>query len=320
MKATGMRTAALLSVLCLLGGLVGCSALRGTWNEGRYEIAGGGRAGVYYSYGDHLATALSANLGASITVVETNGSVENLLRIGEGRALLGFAQSDTAADAVAGVGAFSERLPIRAVANLYDEYVHLVVRADSDILGIDDLAGRRISLGAENSGVNVVATRILDAAGVPADTVQNPQLGLASSIEAMEDAEIEGFFWIGGLPTPGIEQLTDRTPIRLLSIEAGIVEQVNAEHAGVYRLAEFPSGVYGRGESTLTMTVPSYLVTSADAPEDFIRDILRVLFDERVQIAQHVPAAALLDRRQAIFTNPIELHPGAIAYYSETRR
>ncbi len=66
------------------------------------------------------------------------------------------------------------------------------------------------------------------------------------------------------------------------------------------------------------MTVPNYLVSRADAPEGLIHDVARVLFDARASIAQHVPAAALLDRRQAIFTDPIALHPGAIRYYRET--
>lgn len=312
------RAVALLTILA--AGLAGCSEPGSGSRASPLEIAGGGTTGVYYSYGEHLAAALSRDLGVDIAVAETNGSVENLHRIGAGQALLGFAQSDTAADAVAGIGAFEAPLPIRAVARLYDEYVHVVVRADSDIRGIADLAGRRISLGAENSGVAVVAMRILDAAGVAAESVQNPKLGLDSSIHAIGNDQIEGFFWIGGLPTPGIVQLAETTPTRLLPVEAEIVDLVNERHAGVYRLAEFPRGVYERDVLTQTMTVPSFLVTSEDAPADLIRDALRVLFDERAHIAAHVPAAALLDRRQAIFTDPLELHPGAVEYYSTTRR
>lgn len=311
-----LRMAALLGAGLVL--LAGCRA-PDPQHDG-HEIAGGGLTGVYYAYGHNLAEALQSELGLGIVVAETNGSVDNLHRISAGEALLGFAQSDTAADAVAGTGAFTEPLPIMAVARLYDEYVHIVVRADSDILSIADLAGRGISLGAENSGVNVVALRILNAAGVAAESVQNPKLGLDASILAFESSDIEGFFWIGGLPTPGIVQLAEKIPTRLLTVEAGIVEQVNERHGGVYRFAEFPRGVYEGDGSTQTMTVPSFLVTHREASAELIRDALRVLFDERVRIAAQVPAAALLDRRQAIFTDPLELHPGAVDYFSTTRR
>ena len=308
-----------LAILALVG-LTACDTGGGVDRVESYAIAGGGTTGVYFAYGKHLAEALSAELDADFAVEETEGSVDNLLRIGSGEALIGFAQSDAAADAVVGAGAFEEALPIRAVARLYDEYVHVVVRADSEIARLSDLAGRAVSLGAPNSGVNLVAARVLDAAGVSEQQIENPGLGLDASIDALRNSEIDGFFWVGGLPTPGIDQLARDIPIRLLSIDPWIVERVNATHAGVYRVAELPMRAYGREESTVTMTVPNYLVVSASAPAELVHEVTETLFESRSAIAKHVPAAALLDRRQAIFTDPIELHPGAVAYYRETRR
>ena len=97
------------------------------------------------------------------------------------------------------------------------------------------------------------------------------------------------------------------------------MEQANAQHADVDRSAEFPLGVYGSATVTPTMTVPTFLITNADAPEEQVHRALQTLFDSRTRMAQAVPAVALLDLRQAIFTAPIELHPGAVAYYRETR-
>ncbi|MDQ4214142.1 TAXI family TRAP transporter solute-binding subunit [Microbacterium capsulatum] len=315
---TGLRRllTALLCAVCLVA-LAACTPTDRGWAEHPQAIAGGGATGVYHAYGQRLAAVLSERLGARFTVLQTNGSVDNLQRIGAGAAVLGFAQGDAVADAVAGTGAFSRPLPIVAVARLYDEYVHVVVRADSPLHGIRDLAGRAISLGAEGSGVEVVSQRILGAAGVDAATIRNPKLGLEGSIAALQKGDIDGFFWVGGLPTPGIEKLATSTPVRLLPIDPGVVDAVNASHAGAYRQAEFPVGAYGIANSTTTMTVPNYLVTRADAPEVLIHDAAQTLFDARATIAQDVPAAALLDRRQAIFTDPIALHPGAIRYYRE---
>lgn len=286
----------------------------------RFSIAGGGVTGVYYGFGEQLAGVLSSRLGADVSVDETNGSVDNLLRVSDGRALLGFAQSDAAADAVAGVGAFREPLAVQAVARLYDEYVHVVVRSDSDIRRIADLAGRGVSLGAPSSGVNIVATRLLDAEGVAPTDVDDAALGLAESIAAFRDGEIEGFFWVGGLPTPGLAELFTDAPARLLPIGPETVDRVNAEHGGAYRLAEFPIGAYGRTQATATMTVPNYLMVAEGASDALVREVVAELFASRSAIAAVVPAAALLDRRQAIFTDPVDLHPGAVEYYSESRR
>lgn len=286
----------------------------------RFSIAGGGVTGVYYAFGEQLADVLTSKLDTVVTVDETNGSVDNLQRVSDGRALFGFAQSDVAADAVAGNGGFPEPLAVQAVARLYDEYVHVVVRTDSDIVQIADLTGRAVSLGAPSSGVSIVAQRVLVAAGVEPAAVDDQALGLAESIDALRAGEIEGFFWVGGLPTPGLADLFGETPTRLLSIEAQIVESANEAHGGVYRLAEFPIGAYGRTQATATMTVPNYLMVAQGASDELVREVLAVLFESRSIIAVEVPAAALLDRREAIFTDPVSLHPGAVAYYSESRR
>ena len=309
--------ASVIAGMSVVAVLVGCAPSPA---PERVSIAGGGVTGVYYGFGEQLAEVLSSRLGADVSVDETNGSVDNLLRVSDGRALLGFAQSDAAADAVAGVGAFREPLAVQAVARLYDEYVHVVVRSDSDIRRIGDLAGRGVSLGAPSSGVNIVATRVLDAEGVAPTDVDDAALGLAESIAAFREGEIEGFFWVGGLPTPGLAELFTDAPARLLPIGPETVDRVNAEHGGAYRLAEFPIGAYGRTQATATMTVPNYLMVAEGASDALVREVVAELFASRSAIAAEVPAAALLDRRQAIFTDPVDLHPGAVEYYSESRR
>lgn len=318
-RAWWRRGVATACVLLLAATSSACSARSTEWNDSAYEIAGGGSNGVYYAYGDELARELSESLGIRVSAAETAGSVDNLLRVSSGEALLGFAQGDAAADAVAGVGAFDEPMPVQAVARLYDEYLHVVVRADSDIAALGDLAGRTVSLGAENSGVNVIAARALDAADVDVATITDPRLDLGESISALERSEIDGFFWVGGIPTPGIAELATTTPVRLVPIEQTWVTAINARYSDAYRPSDFPVALYGLDESAPTMAVPNYLVTSSDTPDGVVRDVLTSLFTVRTDIAQRVPVASLLDRRQAIFTGPVDLHPGAVEYYRDQR-
>ena len=310
--------------MAVLGGialvLLPACASGGDASAAPVEIAGGDPSGVYYNYGAHLASAAQRELGLNIAVAETRGSVENLQRVGSGEADFGFAQGDTTVDAVVGQGSFGIALPIRSVARVYDEYVHIVVPEESDIDSLGDLVGHRVSLGAEGSGVQVIAGRVLEAAGVDPSSLTNAALGLDDSLAAMGDGRIEAFFWVGGLPTPGIERLRETVPLRLVPIGADVVEQVNEGHKGVYRTAEFPVGIYATEGSVITMTVPNYLITNASAPDPLVHDVLRVLFESRASIAQQVTSAGFLDRRQAIFTSPIELHPGAAEFYVASRR
>ena len=319
MRRAWGRAVGIAIALVAVVALSACSPRSSEWSYAPAVIAGGGPTGVYFDYGGHLAGELSSALDVEVTVDETDGSVDNLRRVASGEALLGFAQGDAAGDAVAGRGAFDAPLPIRAAARLYDEYVHVVVRADSGVADIAGLTGRSVSLGAIGSGVNVIATRILDAAGVDAGAIDDPQLDLRESIGAMERGEIDGFFWVGGLPTPGIEALSGALPLRLLPIEQEWVDTVNSRYSDAYRSSDFPAGAYGIAQSVPTMAVPNYLVVSSATAAGVVRDVLTVLFDARSRMAEEVPAAALLSRRQAIFTVPVDLHPGALDFYRDER-
>lgn len=318
-RSTARRLLAAGLVLATAALATGCGARSADWDAEPASIAGGGADGVYFAYGTRLAEELSTRFDLEVSAVQTAGSVDNLLRVASGDALLGFAQGDAAADAVAGVGAFTEPLPVEAVARLYDEYLHVVVREDSDIDELADLTGRAVSLGAENSGVNVIASRVLDAAEVEVASIEDPQLALADSIQALEDSTIDGFFWVGGIPTPGIAELARTTPVRLLPIEQGWVADVNDRYSHAYRQADLPVGLYGIEESEPTLAVPNYLVTAADTPDGVVRDVLDGLFEARSSIAHDVPVASFLDRTQAIFTGPVPLHPGAVEYFRGQR-
>lgn len=281
-------------------------------------ISGGGTTGIYYGYGAELASVLSDRLQLESSVLETGGSIENLHNLAGGTAQLAFSAADAAADAVAGEDPFSEPLDLLAVARIYDDFVHLVVPADSPITTIEDLRVRAVSLGAVGSGTELIARRLLAAAGVDPAEIDNPALGIDDSIEAMVAGDIDAFFWSGGLPTPGVNDLAARMPIRLVDLRP-LVETVRSGHSRAYRHGVVPQGTYGLIDDVATMAVPNFLMVRADTPDDVVFEITRIVFEERSAIAAHVPAAALLDRPRAIFTEPVDLHPGALEYYRETK-
>ena len=128
-----------------------------------YRIGTGGTAGTYYPIGGLIANAISnppgslaCDKGGScgvpglVAMVQSSGgSIENVEGIGEGRLELALSQADIAYWAYHGTGLFRDRGAIdelRAIANLYPESLHVVVRRDSGIASIAELAGKRVSL------------------------------------------------------------------------------------------------------------------------------------------------------------------------------
>lgn len=281
-------------------------------------ISGGGTTGIYYGYAGALAEMLTRRTGMPAEVIESGGSVQNLERLAAGEAQLAFSAADAAGDAADGMEPFSEPLAVQAIARVYDDFVHIIVPASSSIETIDDLAGRRVSLGADGSGTELIARRVLDAAGIRVGEVDAVSLGINGSMEALRAGGIDAFFWSGGLPTPGIDELSADFQIRLIDLW-GVIDPVRTTYGGGYRHGVVPKGTYGLPDDVTTLAVPNYLMVHADTPDDLVEQMLAALFEDRSEIALAVPAASLLDRARAIFTEPVDLHRGALAYYRESK-
>ncbi|HCT80346.1 MAG TPA: transporter [Micromonosporaceae bacterium] len=287
----------------------------------RLVIATGGVGGVYFNYGQGIANAARAAYpdATAITVRETAASVANLGLIAEGQADVGFTLADSAALAVRGEAPFVGPQPITALARLYDNYTQLVVRAQSPVAELEDLKGKPVSTGAPDSGTELVAARLLGLVGLQPDRdVTRHRLDLAESVRALEDGRIAAFFFSGGLPTAAIADLARRTPIRLVNL-GRFVTAMRAKYGEFYSELPVPAFVYGLVADVATVGVPNYLVVSSRMPEAEAYALTRLLFEAKATLVAAHPEARRLNRRAAISTYPVPLHPGAARYYREVK-
>jgi TRAP transporter TAXI family solute receptor len=275
---------------------------------------------VYFVYGGALADQITQNIeGVEATAESTAASVDNMTLIGNGDSDLAFVLADTAADAVEGQEGFEEPVPAQALAQLYDNFTHLVVMGNSDIQSVEDLEGQRVSVGSPGSGTEVIALRILEAAGIdPESGIESTQLGVDESVDAMRDGSIDAFFWSGGVPTAAVTDLATTDRIRLLPT-TDYVEDLQEEYSEVYAEATIPGGTYeGFDEETSVISVPNYLVVNESMDEEMAYNVTKLLFDQQDALAQAHPEAKNLDRETATEVEPLELHPGAQRYYDES--
>lgn len=312
------------SVLAALGALPwagGCADRSWTsFPPTSLVIATGNPGGVFSRYGDALAAVLAERLdGVTASTRATDASVENLHLVARGDCDLGLSLADTAADAVRGTGSFAEPLAITALARGYDSFVHLVVRADSEIVELADLRGGRVGLGAPGSGTRVVADRILRRAGLgPADlTVATDSLEPAAA--ALARGEIDAFFFVSGIPNQTVLDLSRRIGIRLLPLES-VVSGLAGRYGPEYVAAPIPASTYGLSDGVDTVSVRNHILADPRMREDLAYAVTRVIFEEQGRIDRRAPGVRQPTAGAAIFTSPLELHPGAVRYYRERRR
>ena len=137
---------------------------------GQITIATGNATGVYYALGGGLASLSPPTTPIKATAAETGASVQNIQQLVAGEYDIAFSLADTAADAVEGTGVVHRAAAtIQALARIYSNYTHVVVRKASGITSVADMRGKRISTGSPKSGTEVIANRLLQAAGLNPD-------------------------------------------------------------------------------------------------------------------------------------------------------
>lgn len=313
--------------LALAWGLQACSPQDLAQRAGakrRLSVATGGTGGVYYPYGGALAQVITENLpGVDATAEVTAASVDNLKLIRDGKSDLAFTLADSLDEAVKGRGAFADGgpVPVRALALLYWNYTHIVATRASGASSVADLKGRVVSVGAPGSGTELIANRVLAAAGLdPARDVTRHALGVAQSVDAFKDGKIDAFFWSGGVPTGSILDLANTPGMawRLLPNDA-LLEVLQGEHgASLYTRLLIPASAYtGIPADVGVVGVANLLVVHENMPDDLAYDITRVLFEKQAALVAVHPEAAHLSLETATKDSPAPFHTGAIRYYRE---
>lgn len=284
-------------LLGAVAALAGCTAQ----DDRPVRIAAGEPGGFYVEF----ARLLAARLDAGGEVLETGGSVRNLELVRQGKADLGLALADVAADS-----------RLRAIGRVYENYMQLVVPAESPVRRVADLAGARLSLGADGSGAAVFGDRLLTASGVAAVVDHRP---LSEAVAELAAGRLDALLWSGGVPTPALADLDGRRPIRLVGLSDQL-GALRAAHGPVYQQVPVPDGGYGHPGQVATIGVANLLVADPALPAEVAASVARTLVHEAPRL---VPPSALgtqyLDLRSLITTGDLPLHPGAATAYRALR-
>jgi uncharacterized protein len=286
-------------------------------------IATGGTGGVYYPLGGGLANLISKNLpGYQATAEVTGGSVDNLKLIGSGQSEVAFSMADAALDAFKGEDKFKgNKVALRTLAVLYPNRMHVVTIEGTGIQKMADLKGKRVSTGSPGSATEVMAFRVIEAAGLNRDRdMKRERLGAAESVNAIKDRKIDAFFWVGGLPTAAVTDLGATPGVKIKMVDhSELVEKMNAKYGPLYVRDTIAAKTYpGQDKDNPIATVWNILVTDEKMSDELAYKITQIIFDKKADlIAIHKEAENLDYKFQLTGNSPVPWHPGALKYYGD---
>jgi uncharacterized protein len=287
------------------------------------SIVTGGTGGVYYPLGGGLANVLSKHVpGWQATAEVTGGSVDNLKLIGTRKADIAFTMVDASLDALRGEDKFKDnKVPHKALMVLYPNNMHVVTVDGTGIVKMADLKGKRVSTGSPGSATEVMAFRVIEAAGLDRDKdLKRERLGVAESTNAIKDKKIDAYFWVGGLPTAAVTDLgaTPNTKIRLVDT-SDLVTKMNEKYGPIYSAGLIPKATYpGMDADNKIAVVWNTLVAHEGMKDDVAYTIVKTIFDRKPElVAVHAEANNFRLENQAKANALIPYHPGAIKYFAE---
>lgn len=284
------------------------------------SIATGGTGGVYYPIGGGLAEMIGRHIDGYTAVAEVTGaSVENMGLIHREDSDLAIALADTVYQAYTGTGAFEGRQvsDVRAIASVYPNAVQLVALQGSGINSLQDLKGKRVSVGAPGSGTELNARALLESNGIEYGDFTVQRLNFNETADALRDGDIDAGFWSVGPPTSSILSLATTRDIQLISFtEEEIQNAIGAEP--VFAPYALSANTYeGVTEVTNTIGIPNVLAVNAAMPDELAYQITKVLFEKIDELRAIHPAANDTTVEFTMTSTPIPLHPGALRYFEE---
>ena len=312
MKGLRRKTALIMAFLFVLAALTACG------QKGRLRIGTAGEGGNYNSLGKALSQTLQKDpYKINVEVKTTAGSAANIRLLSQDYLELAIAQSDVIDEMYAGTLDTQAMKGYSAIASLYPEPVQIVVRADSGIASVSDLAGKKVSVGEADSGTQKNAAQILQAYGLTSNMLTVQNMTYAEASKALGDGSIDAMFCTAGAPAQVITDLSGTTPVSLVPIEGQQSDLLTGAY-GFYAKAVIPAGTYkGQDSDVTTLAVMSVLLASDKTPADKIYTITGALFKEKAALNAAVPVEFDLQEQKAVESVTIPFHPGAAQYYQE---
>ncbi|AKL93891.1 TRAP transporter solute receptor, TAXI family [Clostridium aceticum] len=283
-------------------------------------VATGATSGVYYPIGGAFSNIIEHELGYRSSVQSTGASVENINLLLNNRAELAITMADAVLQAYQGFGAFDGETPkedLRGLMSLYPNYVQLVTTANSGINTFDDLRGKRVGVGAPNSGVELNARLMLEAHGMSYEDIRPDYLNYGEAIDQIRNGMIDAAFVTSGLPNSTIMDLATTHKIKIIPIEGEGMEYLK-ENYPFFTSNIIAAGTYDNEEDINTASIMNLMLVDKNLSEEVVYNITKGVFENLEIIhSSHSAAERHIDLESVMEGMVVPLHPGAEKYFKE---
>lgn len=290
--------------------------------EKQYVIKGGQIGGSYNRWSSAWAVYLSKKMkGAKFSSESSTGSPENMRATATGSVDFGMVFASDLYNGYRGKATFKKKFTgARAVGFVFASVGHFLVPADSDFKTLEDIKGKRVSLGGPGSGSATNITLLLEQMGLWGKFT--PVYLGRKSPQAMRNGEIAAYNWHPGLGNAMIRDTATMMKVRFIDLDAPAKKSGFYKKYPYYGTMTIPAGLYSKVDtSTQTFGTGSILIASNKAPSDLVYNFLKTVTSEegRKELSGAIGKGVFkaLTKENAFDFITIPLHPGAERFWKE---
>ena len=286
----------------------------------QYTLGTATTGGFTYIYGAAVAEVINKYCSdINVTATITTGGTENMYNIMGGEMQMGIAGVNIVSNFYNG----SEAEKIEPQSNLRTLWASkstcasVIVPANSSYQSLDDLLGKKISIGNQGGSAYEAILLILHALGYSESDFNLQYLTMNESKDAMIMGNLDAFFTCTTDPHSAMTELFSSGSYRFLDWSD---EELAKIKEGIPYMARSvrPAGTYnGQEKDLISLGSPYIIVVTEDFPEETAYEIAKCLdehYDELVDIASSCEESTLEHTVETVY---IPLHSGVEKYAKE---
>ena len=284
----------------------------------------GPTSGIYFPIGGAFSKVVG-EMGYKTSATATGATAENINAILTSKGEMAIAMSDSVIQAVEAFGAYQGKPKaenLRAMMGLWPNVCQIVTTKDSGITKFTDLKGKRVGVGAPNSGVELNARMMFEAHGMTYKDAKVDYLSYGEAIDQIKNGQCDVAFVTSGLGNATIKELGTAKEIVFVPVEGEALKRLTAKYP-FYVEWKIPKETYGTKVDTTTAAVMNIMLVSKNLSDDVVYDLLTGIYSQKgleTIGASHATAKREIKPETAlrgIKGTSVKLHPGAEKYYKE---
>ena len=315
-----MKRVALVCLVALVAGTAAAQDEVKPMSTGTLSLGTATPGGGFPLYGDAFAEVMNkADPSLAIATQNTKGSTENIPLLEAGALDIALVAGEPAYEAFMGIGRPPTRLKI--LTAIYSNPGMFVVRADSPVRSIRDLAGKPVAFGARGSGLVILSRYVLDGLGLKQDgDFQAVYLDRAGDGPAMVQDGRVAALWGAGAGWPGFRAMAEAPGgARFIAPSAEEIAQIQARYSFLKPMT-VPAGSYPhQNEPIHSLGSWSYILVRANLPDEAAYRLARTLHGAEAALAARLPQARETTAANTVAAAPDVglIHPGVLKYFRE---